>query len=143
MTASLETQAYVSSGLGVLSANTVSLAGTAPNLYAPEGYGLLAQSVFYPTQNLGITAGYGRRGIINSADYAAGTERYQQLFFVNTAYDLNAAVRIAAEYEHGSSHYKGVPSATAPGVPTALQQAGATGDSGHINTMRLSVMYFF
>lgn len=137
MTASFETQAYVSSGLGVLSANTVSLQGTAPNLYAPEGYGLLAQTVFYPTQNWGVTAGYGRRGIINSADYAAGTERYQQLLFVNTAYDLNAAVRIAAEFEHGSSHFKGIPS----GPPTA--PTGATGDSGQINTARLSLMYFF
>ena len=80
---------------------------------------------------------YGRRGTINSADYAAGTERYQQLFFINTAYDLNAAVRIAAEFEHGSSHFKGIPA----GSPTA--PTGATADSGQINTARLSLMYFF
>ncbi len=133
MTASLETQGYVASGMAVQSANIVQTVGTAPNVYSPEGFGVLAQAVFYPTQNLGITAGFGRRGVVASADYAAGTELKQQLMFVNMAYDLNAAVRVATEFEHGESNFKGIPT-TPP---------GATADSGKINTFRLSAMYFF
>lgn len=75
MTASLEAQIYESAGMGVQAGNTVSLVGTAPNLYAPKGFGYLAQALIYPTQDWGLTAGYGRRSIINSADYPTGTER--------------------------------------------------------------------
>jgi hypothetical protein len=139
MTASLETQLYMAAGLNIQSANISQLATYNPTtstsankmpVYAPKGTGFLGQVVFYPTQNLGITAGYGRRNIVNSSDYAGGTERSQSLLFVNTAYDLNAAVRVAAEYEHGESQF--LNSAT-----------GAASPSGQINSARLSVMYFF
>jgi hypothetical protein len=147
MTMSLETQAYISAGLTVDSANSKAFIGTAPtvnaaqvvtangNLTAAKGYGFLGQAVFYPTQSLGFTAGYGRRNAYNYATYSAGDELYQDLLFANVAYDLNAAVRIAGEYEHGSSHFKGISAAQAA--------AGANSDSGQINTVRMSMIYFF
>lgn len=138
MTLSLEGQAYTASGLAVNAVNTVQLVGTKPNQHAPNSFGLLGQAVFYPTQEWGITAGYGRRGVTHSSDYSNNNERSQYLAFVNTAYDFNAAVRVAAEYEHAKSDYFGIPNA-----PGAGQQVGATADSGQINTFRLCAMYFF
>ena len=150
MTLSLETQAYISAGLTVDSANSKAFTGTGVvasaaattvtnplgTATAAKGYGFLGQAVFYPTQSFGMTAGYGRRNVLNYKNYVGGDELYQDLLFANVAYDLNAAVRIAGEYEHGSSHFK---------TPlTAAQTAGgAIGDSGQINTVRMSMIYFF
>jgi hypothetical protein len=136
MTANLEATAYVSEGLGVQGGNVVGLVGAAGHYRAARGFGYLVQGAFYPTHDLGLAAGIGRRAILNNGSYAAGSERNQTLLFANVSYDLNAAFRIAAEYEHDESHFKGIPGA-------ANGYAGATSDVGQLNTGRLCVMYFF
>lgn len=135
MTASFEGQAYTGKGLAVQAVNTMQVAGPAGQQEAPKALGILGQGVFYPTQEWGVTAGYGRRSVIGSAFRTPGSERNQYLAFVNTAYDFNAAVRVAAEYEHAKSNYFG--------IPTTGANTGATADNGQINTFRLCAMYFF
>lgn len=134
MTLSLETQAYIAAGLGDQQATGTSLVGTAPGLKAARGFGLYAQTIFYPTQELGITAGYGRR---QSMDYdslnksaASAGERYNQLIYANLAYDLNEAIRVATEYEHATTRYN-------------VKPTGATSELGKANIFRLALYYFF
>jgi len=130
MTASLESQAYVSAGLNVTGANSLATVGATHNLTAAKGWGAYSQLVFYPTQSLGITGGYGRRNDLNYSNYVKGNELYNEQIFGNVAYDLNAAVRVAAEYCHVRTQYKGIPT-------------GATADQGQENTIRLAAFYFF
>lgn len=145
MTASLETQAYIASGMNWNSATAINLAGTT----AAKGYGVYGQLIFYPIQDLGFTAGYERRNGINygalkssnvaavpfnpvtgaAAIPASNFEEYNELFYANIAYDLNAAVRVSAEYLHAKTQYD------AP--------IGATGDSGQLNGVRVAAYYFF
>jgi hypothetical protein len=145
MTASLETQAYIASGMSWNGATATNLAGNS----AAKGYGVYGQLIFYPIQDLGITAGYERRNGINYAALkksnvaavpfnavtgaaaipASNFEEYNQLAYVNVAYDLNAAVRVSAEYLHAKTQYD------AP--------IGATGDSGNMNAVRVAAYYFF
>jgi hypothetical protein len=140
MTANLEATAYISEGLAVQGGNVLGLVGDVGHQRAARGFGYLVQGSFYPTHDLGIAAGYGHRAILHNSDYPAGTERNQQLFFANVSYDLNAAFRIAVEFEHGESRFKGNAAVTAPGY---AYLAGATSDYGQVNTGRMSVMYFF
>lgn len=121
MTLSLEAQAYQAAGLDVLGATAMSVVGTAkPNLDAAKGYGLYGQLKFYPVQELGITAGYGRRETsdwnkakgtpaaalaLSNAPY--GAEKSNQLMYANVTYDLNAAVRVATEFERMQTNYDG------------------------------------
>ncbi|HIJ86642.1 MAG TPA: hypothetical protein HPP97_03040 [Desulfuromonadales bacterium] len=135
MTASLEAQAYTGKGLAVQGVNTAQLSGAPGMKEMPKALGVLTQGVLYPTQEWGVTAGYGYRSVIGSAPRDRGTERNQYLAFVNTAYDFNAAVRVAAEYEHAKSNFFG--------TPTTGGNVGATADNGQINTFRLCAMYFF
>jgi hypothetical protein len=147
MTASLEAQAYISAGMAWNGANATTpatfssgandaLVGTTPNKTAAKGYGLYGQLEFYATQDLGITAGYMRRNALNYASYGtsaaakAGTEQYNELIYGNVAYDLNAAVRVAAEYEHGKTQFGSIPT-------------GATGNFGQVNIGRAAAYYFF
>jgi len=137
MTLSLETQAYSAAGLDVLGATAMSVTGAAkPNLEAAKGYGMFAQLKFYPIQDLGITAGYGRRETLDwdkakntSAAALAlsnapnGAERSNQLMFTNVTYDLNAAVRVAAELERIETSYNA--------------------KTGQNNSVRLAAYYFF
>ena len=134
MTMSLETQAYIAAGLGDQQATGTSLVGTAPNMNAARGFGLYAQTIFYPTQNLGITAGYGRR---QSLDYdslnktaANAGERYNQLIYTNLAYDLSDAIRVATEYEYATTRYN-------------VKPTGASSDLGKANVFRMAFYYFF
>lgn len=131
MTAALEAQGYISAGLNTLGANAAQLSATSTTATAAKGYGFFGQARFYPTQDLGFTAGYGRRNALNyAANVAAGGELYNDLAFANINFDLNAAIRLAAEYEHLRTRYNGIPS-------------GAKGDSGQANVIRFAATYFF
>lgn len=133
MTLSLETQATMSAGLNVQNGTSIAFIGSKPNLHAAKGFGLYGQLKFYPTQELGLTAGYMRRGAINYTAYKASTggafQKYNELSYVNATYDLNAAVRVATEFEHHVTQYGGV----AAGKP----------DMGTNNVFRLAAYYFF
>ncbi len=133
MTLSLETQAAMVNGLNVQNGTSIAFVGTKPNLHAAKGFTLYGQLKFYPTQDLGLTAGYMRRGAINYTAYKASTggvfQKYNELSYVNATYDLNAAVRVATEFEHHVTQYGG----NAAGSP----------DMGTNNVFRLAAYYFF
>jgi hypothetical protein len=133
MTATLEGQAYIASGMnwnGATAAQTVPSGAT--DVTGAKGYGAFGQIIFYPTQNLGLTAGYGRRNAINYASYGGGSgvEEYNENIYANVAYDLNAAIRVAAEYQHMKTQFAKAESAT-------------IGDFGQANILRLAAFYFF
>jgi len=131
MTMSLEGQIYEAANMAFNSATagtTYNSASATPN--PAKGYGLGAEVIFYPTQELGITAGYGRRGAINYANYtAADFQKYSEQFYGNLSYDLNAAVRVMTEYQHLETAY---------GRP-----ATGTHNVGTANVFRLAAFYFF
>jgi hypothetical protein len=142
MTLSLETQAALVNGLNVQNGTSLAFVGTRPNLYAAKGFTVYGQLKFYPTQELGVTAGYMRRGAIDYSAYnnfvkaaappataaAASFQKYNELSYINLTYDLNAAIRLATEYEHHVTQYGG----------------NATGTNyGQNNVYRMSAYYFF
>jgi len=146
MTASFEAQAYVSAGINwdganastrlTATATTLPASATAESLNgssAAKGYGAYGEFIFFPTQDLGITAGYQRRNAMNYGAFVNnGTfEQYNELIYGNVSYDLNAAVRVMGEYVHGKTQYGG---------PTLF--AGA-GNFGQLNAARVSFLYFF
>lgn len=132
MTLSLETQAAMVAGLNVQNGTSIAFVGAKPNQQAAKGFTLYGQLKFYPTQELGITAGYNRRGAIDYDDYRAKKadfQKYNELSYVNLTYDLNAAVRVATEFEHHVTQY------------AAKNAAGA--DMGQNNVVRVAAYYFF
>ena len=139
MTMSFEGQAYQAANMAFNSATAGTLVGTAGNESSAKGYGLAGQVIFYPTQNLGITTGYGRRNAYNYASYS-GVSNFQKSnseLYANIAYDLNAAIRVAAEYQNLSTKYGNVAS-----VP-ATAGLGGTAGTGTANVARLALFYFF
>lgn len=155
MTASLETQAYISAGINWDGANaSTKLFATAASATAPtglssstqslnggsaaKGYGAYGQLIFFPTQDVGITAGYARRNAMNYGAFANDEpfEQYNEMIYGNVSYDLNAAVRVMAEYMHGKTQYS-APLTTSAGVPVGTQ------DFGQLNAARVSLLYFF
>ena len=138
MTASLEAQAYIASGMNWNGATAANLTGTSGT--AAKGYGAYGQIMFYPIQDVGITAGYERRNAMNYKSLATANtasssfEEYNQLVYANVAYDLNAAVRVAAEYLHAKTQFN---------TPVTVAGAGPQGDSGNINAVRCAFYYFF
>ena len=146
MTASLEAQAYISAGMNWNGANastglvaTANTAATSTNNLnarnsAAKGYGAYGQIIFYPIQDLGITAGYERRNAMNYGTFtnAVGNtyEQYNELIYANVAYDLNAAVRVSAEYLHAKTQYGNSPLA-------------GQGKFGQDNGTRVAAYYFF
>jgi hypothetical protein len=155
MTASLEAQGYIASGMNFNSATATAtvtsplngaFGGTPTNISGAKGWGAYGQLIFYPTQDLGITGGYERRNALNYASYGiftnpttglttnAGTELYNELIYANVAYDLNAAVRVAVEYEHSRTQFAGIDSAV---------RAAGLGNFGQINVARVAAYYFF
>lgn len=133
MTLSLETQATMVAGLNVQNGVSIPFVGTAPDKQAAKGFDLFGQLKFYPTQELGLTAGYTRRAPINHNEYRAINptfQKYNELSYINATYDLNAAVRVATEFEHHATQY-------------AANPAGATSDLGQNNVFRLAAYYFF
>ncbi|MDD2580675.1 MAG: hypothetical protein PHR66_01645 [Desulfuromonadaceae bacterium] len=141
MTMSFEGQAYEAANMAFNTATAATVYDThdtTPN--AAKGYGLAAQLIFYPTQELGLTAGYGRRGAINQSEYrsyTAGTpavdpgfQKSTTQFYANASYDLNAAVRVMAEYQNMKTDY----AYTATATPDA---------KGIANIFRVAAFYFF
>lgn len=131
MTVSFEGQAYMAANMATTHATAATLVGPAGNKSPAKGYGLFSQIIFYPTQNLGITAGYGKRNAYDYASYSNNIDfqKSSSQIFANIAYDLNAAVRVAAEYQHLTTQYGNITSGTS--------------DSGINNVLRLSAIYFF
>ena len=153
MTASLEAQIYEASnmcwnggtaspftevGAGQIYGNNV---GTTFNgLHEMKDVGVAAQVVFYPTQNLGLTVGWTDRIAANpNSDFAkvggalsgGNYDKSDSMVYANIAYDLNAAVRVAAEYQNMMTTYgKGglAPTSNTTGVD---------------NIGRLAMYYFF
>lgn len=142
MTMSLEGQAYMAANMSFNTATAGTSVGLAADPHAAKGYGFSAQTIFYPTQDLGITVGYGRRNAYNYADYR-NTPNFQKsssnLFF-NVAYDLNAAIRIAAEYQNVNTQYGNVTNVT---TGTTASTLGGLSGTGTANIGRFSVLYFF
>lgn len=140
MTMSLEGQAYLAANMKFNGATGGSVIGTAPDLTGAKGYGIAGQVVFYPTQSLGVTGGYQRRNAYNYATYGAVSnfEKTNELAYGNVTYDLNAAVRLAVEYEHQKTLYGNVTNVTTAGSPLA-----GLSDVGRNNTMRMALYYFF
>jgi hypothetical protein len=136
MTLSLETQAYIASGMDVQGATALSVVGAKPNLTGAKGYGVYGQLKFHPTQDMGVTGGYMRRNVLNGDNYksipaatlalsntANGVEKYNELVYGNITYDLNAAIRLATEFEHQKTQYRS--------------------SSAQNNAVRLAAYYFF
>ena len=136
MTLSLETQAAIGAGLYVQSVTNIPVVGPPSNRSGAKGYTLYGQLKFYPIQELGITAGYGRRGAMNYDDYRVNTtpattfQTSNELMYVNLTYDLNAAVRLATEFEHLASRYDS-------------KTTTAASDYGQNNVVRVAAYYFF
>lgn len=137
MTASFEGQVYMAANMSANGATAASLVGTPPNQTGAKGYGLYGQLIFYPTQDLGITAGYGRRNAYNYASYSgiSNFEKSNSNLYVNIAYDLNAAVRVAAEYQNLNTRYGNVTNGTG--------NLAGLADSGSANVARFAAFYFF
>jgi len=137
MTLSLETQGYLAAGLDVQGATAMSLVGSdREDAGAAKGYGLYGQLKFFPTQDLGLTAGYGRRetldwdearsttaAVLALSNQPFGAERSNQQMYANVTYDLNPAVRVATEFQRIETTY-------------------AT-SKGHNNAFRMAAYYFF
>ena len=144
MTASFEGQIYEASnmvwnggtaapftqvGSGQIYGNAVADAATITPM---KDLGLAAQLIFYPTHEMGLTAGFIDRIAANKSNEFAGVGAYiksDSMTYVNIAYDINAAVRVAAEYQNVMTTYG---SAT-----------GAPGPKGIDNIGRFSMYYFF
>jgi len=164
MTASLETQAYIASGMdwngatsnfpflsatnGVTtgSAGTGGQAASLVNNYSSgaKNFGVYGQVIFYPTQDLGITTGYARRNALNNGTYVTSPavstgnnfEEFNDILYANAAYDLNAAVRVGAEYLYCRSQFHNTNQLT--GATGAL-----VGRFGQLNGVRVVGYYFF
>jgi hypothetical protein len=128
-TLSFQGQVYMAEGMSWNQATASRTIGAGPTLEGAEGYGAIGQLIYYPTQPLGITAGYGRRGVVDNANYrakaVAGTaSRSNDAYFVNVARDWGN-VRLAAEYMRLEGKYF-----------DAVNDADA-------NRFQFSAMYFF
>jgi hypothetical protein len=128
-TLSFEGQVYMAEGMNWNNATASRTIGAGATLEGAEGYGAIGQLIFYPTQPLGIAAGYGRRGVVDNANYraqgvAGTTSRSNDAYFVNVSRDW-ANVRLAAEYMRLEGKY-----------------FDAAND-GETNRVQFSAMYFF
>jgi hypothetical protein len=131
MTMTFEGEAYMAANMAFNSATAHAFVGSVVNPNAAKGYGFDGQLIFYPVQDLGITAGYGRRNAYNYSDYQDTTnfQKSSTNIYANVAYDLNAAVRVAAEYQNVNTQYGA----------TTKSSAG----TGTANIGRFTLLYFF
>lgn len=130
MTMSLEGQAYEAANMAFNQATAASVIGTATNPKPAKGYGIGAQAIFYPTQELGLTAGFGRRGAIDYSDYTAKDfQKSTTQYYANASYDLNTAVRVMTEYQYMETQYGNV--------------TANTSDKGTADIFRVAAFYFF
>lgn len=137
MTASYEGQVYMAANQSVNGATAGTFVGPAGNKSAAKGYGFYSQVIFFPTQDLGITTGYGKRNAYNYGSYRGipNFEKSNSNLYFNVSYDLNAAVRVAAEYQNLNTQYGNVTNGTG-------NLAGTSG-TGTANAGRVAVFYFF
>lgn len=136
-TLTLEGQAYVAANVNA--ATAVQYVGANGDLSPAKGYGFGANVIYYPTQNLGLSTGYGRRQATPGSDYRFNNyERYNHTYFVNASYDLNAAIRVATEYQRLETKYGNVTDNTTAGSPL-----GGLTDKGSADVARLALYYFF
>jgi len=150
MTMSFEGQLYEAANMAYNAATSTTLADTAVTVAGAtpaniaegltnpmKNYGATAQIIFYPTQELGITAGYGTRIAANNSTNFEGKvyQKSNQEIYLNVAYDLNAAVRLATEYQHLEAAYSNMNAngTAAAGVKT----------TENVNIGRLCAYYFF
>jgi hypothetical protein len=142
MTMSLEAQAFMAANMAFNSATAGTYVGAATDPKPAKGYGFAGQVIFYPTQNLGVSAGYLRRNAYNYNDYrnVNNFQEYSSNIFANVSYDLNAAIRVAAEYEYLNTHYGNSTIDTTSVQRSSLNSASG---SGSANVARLALYYFF
>ncbi len=94
------------------------------------------QSTYYLTDKLFATAVYGSQtnnlsdAYVNTASTTTGVLRRYQNFIFNIMYDINAAIRVGAEYTHVTNAYANRATATAASM-------------GSFSTIRLGAYYFF
>ncbi len=153
MTMSFEGQVYEAANMNYNGATAAQFAnGTAATNYPVGGNAAAVQAgimprkdlafatqiIFYPTQDLGLTAGFGDRIAANKAADMGATvyQKYNQEIYFNAAYDLNAAVRVAAEYQNLEAGFTNMNSASTAYVAGARALAS-------VNIGRLCVYYFF
>lgn len=134
-TLTFQGQVYMAEGLTHTMATQYSfLQDASGDVDGAKGYGAVGQLIYYPTQPLGITVGYGQRGVRDTSDYrnavgvtpgfggppAAGPghpfgvagdpvgsiRSYNDAYWTNVTYDF-ANVRFGAEYMHLETHYIG------------------------------------
>ena len=128
---------------GIIQTNATYAGGPALQTYgSSKGWGYGAQMIIYPTQELGITLGTGKRQDMNnnsfrynSAGYSTGNYQY----FVNLAYDFNAAVRLSAEYQYLRTNYQTQYPLTTKDPVTGKYLS----DFGQSNAVRVAAYYFF
>lgn len=140
---SFEGEAYMAANMQFNHATAAAVVGTPPRIsstfdpsgnQAPaKGFGYIAQLIYYPAQDLGFTVGYGSRNAYNYGSYAgiANFQKSSAELYVNVVYDINAAIRLASEYQNLNTQYGNV-----NGVPGAA----ATGSD---STVRFVAYYFF
>jgi hypothetical protein len=154
-TASFEGQIYEGANMayntatayGIIQTNpTFGTGGPAMQTYgSAKGWGYAAQLIVYPTQDLGVTLGYGGRGVLNNGSYwvssgaAQGYSTGNYQFYGNVAYDFNAAVRLAAEYAYLRTNYQTTYPLTAVDPVTRKPVS----DFGQDNVFRVAAYYFF
>lgn len=149
MTVAFEGQAYAAANLAYGGATSTSVVGTTPtggtpgavsNTFDPAGrqsparnWGFIGQLKFFPIQDLGFTAGYGIRYPFDDGDYVSipNYQKWSRQIFTNVTYDLNAAIRLATEYQNIETRYGNV------------NGVAARDASGVDNTIRLCAYYFF
>ncbi len=136
-TLTFEGQAYLAANVN--GATAAQYVGTAGKLQEARGFGFGTHVIYYPIQNLGLSAGYGRRQASPTSDYKFNNyERYNETYFANASYDLNAAVRVAAEYQRFETKYGNVTNVTTAGSPL-----GGLSSTGFANIGRFALYYFF
>jgi hypothetical protein len=145
MTMSFEGQVYEAANMAYNAATaaqfangTTNLTDASNNAMPRKDVGVAAQIIFYPTQQLGLTAGYGNRINANKAFDTGSTAAYQmynQELYFNATYDLNAAVRVAGEYQNLEAGFHNFTSGDA-----VVAGAKATAS---VNIARLCLYYFF
>ncbi|HBA87976.1 MAG TPA: hypothetical protein DCZ75_08270 [Geobacter sp.] len=136
-TASFEGEAYLAANQSVNGATAGAFVGPTGARTAAKGYGCYGQIILYPVQEFGVAAGYGRRSAYDYGSYSGipNFEKYNSNMYANISYDLNAAVRVAVEYQHLKTKYGNVANGTG-------NLAGLS-DQGSADVGRLAAFYFF
>ena len=135
-TAAFEAQIYEAANSTFNTATpSAVVVSTSGKINPAKAYGVAAQLTYYPLQDLGTTFGYMRREVVNVGNYntaaksSANAQSGNYQFYVNTSYNFNAAIMVAAEYQYARTNY--------------INNTVGTSDFGFANVGRLSMYYFF